>query len=370
MIIGVPKEIKAEEYRVGLVPAGVRALIRTGHQVLIETNAGAGCLIPDEEYSRAGARIVPGPEELYGQAEMIIKVKEPQPREYPLLRRGQIMYAYLHLAPAPELTAALLEQGVYGVAFETIQLPDGSLPLLTPMSEVAGRMSVMVGAHCLTKTQGGRGVLLGGVPGVARGKVTSLGGGVVGLAATKIAVGMGAEVTVLDVSQKRLSYLDDIFGSRITTLMSNPDNIWHEVVRSNLVIGAVLIPGGRAPYLVTRNMIAHMKAGSVIVDVAVDQGGCIETTRPTTHTDPTFVVDGVICYCVANMPSVVSRTSTFALANVTLPYACRIADDGLKKACHKDPALAKGVNVALGRVTHPKVAADLNYDYVPPLELL
>lgn len=301
---------------------------------------------------------------------MVVKVKEPQPQEYGLLREGQILYAYLHLAPAPDLTAALLKAGIAGVAFETIQLDDGSLPLLTPMSEVAGRMAVSVGANYLTKLYGGRGVLLGGVPGVARGKVAVIGGGVVGMAATKIAVGLGAEVTVLDVEQKRLFYFDDIFGSRITTLMSNQDAIHAAVVKSHLVVGAVLIPGAKAPRLVTRNMVREMITGSVIVDVSVDQGGCVETSRPTTHAHPVFTVDGVIHYCVANMPSIVSRTSTFALANVTLPYALKIADLGLGPALRADKALARGVNVAGGKVTHPYVARDLNYDYTPPQDVL
>ena len=370
MIVGVPREIKDEEYRVGMVPAGVRAMVGAGHQVLVQSGAGAGCLISDEEYRRAGAEIVEAAAEVYGRADMIVKVKEPQPAEYGLLRAGQVLFAYLHLAPAPKLTAALLESGVTAVAFETIQIEDGSLPLLTPMSEVAGRMAVTVGAEYLTKAHGGRGVLLGGVPGVARGRVTVLGGGVVGLAATKIAVGVGAEVTVLDVDQRRLFYLDDIFGSRITTLMSNPDTIDLAVVRAHLVVGAVLIPGAKAPRLVTRDMIRRMKPGSVIVDVSVDQGGCTETCRPTTHARPVYLVDEVIHYCVANIPSVVSRTSTFALANVTMPYALKIAGLGLKRAVGADPALARGLNLAAGRVTHPSVAEDLGYEYTPPAQAL
>ena len=370
MIVGVPKEIKTEEYRVGLVPAGARALTKAGHQVLVEKNAGMGALIPDDEYRSAGAEIVETAADVYGRSDMVIKVKEPQAAEYGLLREDQILFAYLHLAPAPELTAALLKAKCIGVAFETIQLDDGSLPLLTPMSEVAGRMSVLVGASYLTKTMGGRGVLLGGVPGVARGKVTVLGAGVVGLAATKMAVGLGAEVTVLDVDQKKLQYLDDIFGSRITALMSNQDNIFHEVIRSNLVIGAVLIPGGRAPKLVSAEQIRRMKAGSVIVDVAIDQGGCVEGARPTTHVEPVIIQDETILYCVANMLSVVSRTSTFALANQTLPYALRIADRGVVDAIRADHCLAKGLNVASGQVTYKAVADDLGYDCAPWEEVL
>ncbi|MBU2551420.1 MAG: alanine dehydrogenase [Proteobacteria bacterium] len=370
MIVGVPREIKDEEYRVGIVPAGVRALVGAGHQVLVESGAGGGCLIADPEYARAGADVVGSAAEVYGRADMIVKVKEPQTAEYDLLREGQILFAYLHLAPAPELTTALLNSGVQAMAFETIQTADGSLPLLTPMSEVAGRMAVTVGAEYLTKAHGGRGVLLGGVPGVTRGRVAILGGGVVGLAATKIAVGVGAEVTVLDVSQKRLFYLDDIFGSRITTLMSNHDTIRETVIRSHLVVGAVLIPGAKAPRLVTRDMVGEMKSGSVIVDVSVDQGGCTETCRPTTHAQPVYVIDDVIHYCVANIPSMVSRTSTFALANVTMPYVMKIAELGLKRAIHEDPALARGLNLAAGRVTHPNVAVDLGYDYTAPVDVL
>jgi len=369
MIIGVPKEIKEEEYRVGIAPAGVRILRDAGHTVLIEQGAGEGSRISDEEYERAGAVIVDGPGEVYGRGDMIMKVKEPQPAEYDLLREDQVLYAYLHLAPAAELTKALLDRKIIGVAYETIQLPDGTLPLLTPMSEVAGRMSVQIGAHFLEKTQGGRGVLLSGVPGVSRGRVTIIGAGTVGQAATKIAVGFGAEVRLLDVNQRRLMYMDDIFGSRITTIMSNYDTIYESVAQSHLVIGSVLITGARAPRLVDRSMVAAMKAGAVIVDVAIDQGGCVETSRPTSHKHPTYVVDDVIHYCVPNMPGVVARTSTFALTNVTLPYALKIADLGLSEAVRCDQALARGVNVHKGLVTYDSVAGALGYPYTPVNEI-
>ena len=365
MIIGIPKEIKNHEYRVGVVPAGVRALVKDGHQVLIQAGAGEGSGILDEEFTEAGASIVPGAGDVYGPAEMVMKVKEPLPAEIPLLREGQILFAYLHLAPAPELTRGLLERKIIGVAYETIQLPDGSLPLLTPMSVVAGRMAVQVGAHYLEKGFGGRGVLLGGVPGVARGNVAIIGAGTVGASAAKIAVGLGAYVTILDNNAQRLSYLDDIFGTRINTLMSNHDNIALSVRDAHLVIGAVLIPGARAPKLVTREMIGSMKPGTVVVDVSVDQGGCCETTRPTTHSDPIYLVDGVIHYGVTNMPAAVARTSTFALANVTLPYAQALANKGIARAVADDPALAKGVNIYRGEVTCANVAGDLGYVCVP-----
>jgi alanine dehydrogenase len=365
MIIGIPKEIKNHEYRVGVVPAGVRALVKDGHQVLIQAGAGEGSGILDEEFTEAGAMIVPGAEDVYGRAEMVIKVKEPLPPEIPLLREGQILFAYLHLAPAPKLTQGLLQRRIIGVAYETIQLPDGSLPLLIPMSVVAGRMAVQVGAHYLEKGFGGRGVLLGGVPGVARGKVAIIGAGTVGASAAKIAVGLGAYVTILDNNAQRLAYLDDIFGTRINTLMSNYDHIALSVKDAHLVIGAVLIPGARAPKLVTRKMIASMKPGTVVVDVSVDQGGCCETTRPTTHTDPVYLVDGVIHYGVTNMPAAVARTSTFALTNVTLPYAQALANKGIAQAVADDPALAKGVNVYRGEVTCPNVAGDLGYVCTP-----
>jgi len=370
MIIGVPKEIKEEEYRVGIVPAGVRLLKSHGHTVLIESGAGEGSRISDEEYAGAGAEIVENKACLYGRAEMIMKVKEPLPEEYDLLREGQIVYGYLHLAPALDLTNTLLDRKIIGIAYETIQVEDGSLPLLVPMSEVAGRMAVQVGAHFLEKTQGGRGVLLGGVPGVDRGRVTIVGAGTVGRASTKIAVGMGANVYVLDVNQHRLGYLDDLYGNRITTLISNQDNIGFCVENSHLVVGSVLVPGATAPKLVTAEMVRAMKAGTVIVDVAIDQGGCVETSRPTSHQHPIHVVDEVLHYCVPNMPGVVARTSTFALTNVTLPYAVRLANQGFSKATCQDPALAKGVNLCRGAVTHENVARSVGREYIPLKEAL
>ena len=370
MIIGVPKEIKEEEYRVGIVPAGVRVLSERGHTVLVEQGAGEGCRTSDEEFASAGAEIVYGPAEVYGRAQLIMKVKEPLPQEYDLLRSGQILYGYVHLAPVPQLAATLMERKVTVVAYETIQLEDGSLPLLAPMSEVAGRMAVQVGAHFLEKTQGGRGVLLGGVPGVKRGRVTVIGAGSVGRAATKIAVGMGADVYVLDVDQRRLAYMDDIYGNRVTTMISNSRNLIDAVVHSHVVVGAVLIPGGRAPVVVTRDMIGAMKAGSVVVDVAIDQGGCMETSRPTSHKHPTYLVDDVIHYCVTNMPGAVARTSTFALTNTTLPYCLKLADQGFVPAVTQDRALARGVNLYKGFVTHEKVAEALGYTYKPLVETI
>jgi alanine dehydrogenase len=365
MIVGVPKEIKTEEHRVGIVPAGVRLLTASDHRVLIEKTAGEGAGISDQEFEAAGAHLVSSAAEVYGEADLVMKVKEPLPPEYDLLRPDLMVYTYLHLAPAPELTAVLLEKEIIGIAYETIQLPDGFLPLLTPMSEIAGRMAVQVGAHYLEKTAGGRGVLLGGVPGVHRGQVTILGGGVVGINAAKIAVGMGAMVTIIDIDQARLMALDDIFGSAITTLISNSDTIESSVRESHLVIGAVLVPGGRAPSLVSAEMIAQMKPGTVIVDVAVDQGGCSETCRPTTHDQPVFTVNNVIHYCVANMPGAVPRTATFALTNVTINYALKIANQGLETAVAADPSLAKGINIYRNHVTHETVARDLDYDYKP-----
>lgn len=370
MKIGIPTETKADEHRVGMIPAGIRILTGRKHEVLLQAGAGHGSRIADSEYAAAGATIVQTAEEVFSEADMIVKVKEPQPAEFDLLRKNQILYAYLHLAPDARLTQELLDREVTGVAFETIQLDDGSLPLLAPMSEVAGRMATQVGAYFLQKTQGGRGVLLGGVPGVSRGRVTIIGAGTVGRAATKIAVGMGAEVHLIDLDQHRLFYMDDVFGSRITTLMSNEDNIHRSVIESHLVIGAVLIPGGKAPTLLTGDLIGAMKPGTVIVDVAVDQGGCSETCRPTTHHDPVFTVGEVIHYCVPNMPSAVARTSTFALSNVTLPYALKLADMGFSSAVAADSALAKGVNTFHGHVTCSKVAEAVGRPYRDLGELL
>jgi alanine dehydrogenase len=359
MIVGVPKEIKEDEYRVGIVPAGVRVLAAAGNCVLVQRGAGRGCRISDEEFAGAGAEIVETAEDVWARADMVMKVKEPQREEYGFLRGGLILYAYLHLAAAADLASELVRRRVASVAYETIRTEDGSLPLLVPMSETAGRMSVQVGAHFLEKTQGGRGVLLGGVPGVNRGRVTVIGAGTAGRAATKIAVGMGAVVHLIDVDQRRLAYMDDIFGARVTTLMSNYDNIAESTARSHLVIGAALIPGAKAPNLVDEAMVRAMKPGAVIVDVAIDQGGCVETSRPTTHSRPTFTAHDVIHYCVTNMPGAVPRTSTFALNNVTLPYALRLASCGLLNAIRSDAALAEGLNTYEGAITHQAVAESL-----------
>lgn len=363
MVIGIPKEIKAEEYRVGIVPAGVRALVSEGHRVLIESGAGVGSGISDREYVASRAEILPSARDVYDASDMIMKVKEPQPSEFGLLREGQILYTYLHLAAEPEVTKALLERKVKAVAYETIELPDGSLPLLKPMSEVAGRMSVQVGAYFLQENNGGRGVLLGGVPGVAPGKVTIIGAGVVGLNALKIAVGMGAQVTIINKGTERLAHIDDLYGGRVVTLSSNIHNIEEAVLDSDLVIGAVLIPGARAPRLVTRDMVSRMRNGSVVVDVSIDQGGCIETSRRTTHKDPVYKLEGVTHYCVANMPGAVPRTSTFALTNETLPFALKIAGLGLEEAARKDAALAKGINTYEGKLTNRPVAEALGLKY-------
>ena len=370
MKVGTVRELKDNEYRVGLVPGGARTLHEAGHEVLVEDGAGEGSGIGNEEYQAAGARIVPSADDVYAKADMVVKVKEPSDSEVPKLRDGQILFTYLHLAPLPELTEALLKRKVTGVAYETIATEDGTLPLLTPMSEVAGRMAIQEGAHYLEKNEGGAGVLLGGVPGVAPAEVVIIGGGIVGVNAAKIAVGMGARVTVIEKNHSKMQYLDDLFASLITTLMSNPLTILESVRKADLLIGAVLVPGASAPKLVSREMVKQMKRGSVIVDVAVDQGGCIETTRPTTHSDPTYVVDNVVHYCVANMPGAVPRTSTFALTNVTLPYALRIAQDGFGAAVGTDSALHRGVNVYQGQVTCRPVAASQNRPYTPLTTLL
>ena len=369
MIVGVPKEIKPDEYRVSMTPAGVHDLVTSGHKVLVEHEAGEGSGIDDKDYLHQGAEIV-SRNELFSNAEMIVKVKEPIAEEYPLLREGQILYTYLHLAPAPELTQALLDQKVIGIAYETVQLKDKSLPLLIPMSEVAGRMAVREGAKYLERENGGRGILLGGVPGVDPGHVVIVGGGIVGANAAKMAIGTGASVTLLDVSLPRLRYLDDIHGSRLKTLMSNKFNLIESLRTADLVIGAVLIPGARAPRLITREMLKEMQKGSVIVDVGIDQGGMLETSRPTTHSDPIFEVEGVIHYCVANMPGALARTSTFALTNATFPYALKLANEGYKKAMSDDPALRGGLNVCLGSITHTAVANALDKEFVEPEKFL
>lgn len=365
MKIGVPKEIKNNEYRVGLVPGGVREYVRRGHEVFIESGAGVGSAIPDESYEEAGATIIDSADEVWDVADMVIKVKEPLEAEYDRMTRGQIIYTYFHLAAVPKLADVLIDKNISAVAYETIQLPDGRLPLLEPMSEVAGRMSIQVGAQYLERENGGKGVLLGGVPGVSRGNVVIIGGGTVGTNAATIAVGMGAHVKVLDVDLHRLRYLEDVFGNRIQTLHSNPETIASQVSRADLVIGAVLVPGAKAPHLVDRELIGDMLPGSVVVDVAVDQGGCIETCHPTTHEDPTYLVDEVVHYCVANMPGAVARTSTFALNNTTLGYGLEIADKGLEQAVRQDEVLALGVNTYGGHVTYEAVAESLDLNFRP-----
>jgi alanine dehydrogenase len=369
VIVGVPKEIKTRENRVGMTPAGVRSLVGRGHKVLVEKTAGDGSGLSDAAYASAGATIVPTAADAW-TAEMVVKVKEPLPAEYGFFRENLILYTYLHLAPEPELTKQLLQKKVAGVAYETIENPDGTLPLLRPMSEVAGRMAVQVGAAFLEKERGGKGVLLGGVPGTRRGRVVILGGGVVGRNAATIAIGMGAQVTVLDVRAETMAYLEDVFGGAVETLYSNPTNIEQATARADLVVGAVLVTGASAPRLVTREMISKMENGSVVVDVAVDQGGCIETCRPTSHDKPTYEVDGVIHYCVPNMPGAVPQTSTWALTNTTIGYAVKIADAGLVKAARADRALSLGINTYTGHVTCEGVAQAHKAEYVPVERLL
>lgn len=370
MQIGVPKEIKNNEDRVAMTPSGVVHLVRSGHEVFIQKNAGTGSGFTDEEYVTAGASIVNTAAEAWSK-DMVMKVKEPIASEYGYFRKGQILFTYLHLAPEPTLTQELIRNEVIGIAYETVQLKNGALPLLTPMSEVAGRMATQIGAQFLEKPHGGKGILLSGTPGVKRGKVTIIGGGVAGTNAAKIATGVGAEVTILDTSHQRLGQLDDIFGSMITTLMSNPYNIAKCVKESDLVIGAVLIPGAKAPKLITEEMIKSMDQGSVVVDIAIDQGGIIETTdRITTHDNPVYIKHGVLHYAVANMPGAVPRTSTLALTNVTVPYAVQIADKGYKKACFDNEALLKGINTLNGYVTYKAVADAQELEYRDALELL
>ncbi len=368
MIVGVPKEVKVRENRVAMTPGGVAALVKRGHTVLVQSGAGVGSGITDGEYQSEGGQIVSSAAEAWA-AQMVVKVKEPISSEYGFLRSDLLLFTYLHLAADAELTNALLESGTSGVAYETVQLEDGSLPLLTPMSEVAGRLAPQVGADCLLKPHGGRGVLLGGVPGVVPGRVVIIGGGVVGTNAAKIASGMGARVTILDVSHRRLQYLDDVFGGRVRTLASNEANVRETLRTADLVIGGVLIPGARAPHLVTKDMLSTMPEGSVIVDVAVDQGGCVETIHATTHDDPTYLVDGVVHYGVANMPGAVPRTSTFALTNQTIGYALKLADHGLE-ALKGDKALLKGLNTHHGKLTYQGVADALEKTFVEPLVAL
>ncbi len=363
MIIGLPKEIKDNESRVGLTPAGVKTLSDFGHTVLIEKSAGIGSGITDDEFRAAGGQIVDSADEVWRRGDMVVKVKEPVGPEYQRMREGQILFTYLHLAPDPKLTQAMLASKITGVAYETITNEEGHLPLLTPMSEVAGRMAVQVGAHYLQKPEGGRGVLMGGVPGVLPAKTVIIGGGVVGINSIKMAVGLGANVTVLDKNLERLRYLDDIFGAQIKTLMSNNYNVQESIANADLVVGAVLIPGASAPHLVKRDMLKTMHKGAVIVDVAVDQGGCIETTHPTTHSNPTYYVDDVLHYCVANMPGAVPRTSTFALTNATLPFAVTLANKGFKDAIAKDKHLKAGVNTYAGHITYEAVAESQNLPF-------
>jgi alanine dehydrogenase len=370
MLIGVPKEIKNHEYRVGLTPSSVRELTSRNHKVSVQKGAGAAIGLADEQYVAAGATLVDTAEEIFSSAEMIVKVKEPQLAECAMLKKGQILYTYLHLAPDPEQTSALLASNAICFAYETITGAGGGLPLLAPMSEVAGRMAIQAGAAHLEKSKGGMGLLLGGVPGVAPGHVVIIGAGVVGTNALQMAVGAGARVTVLDKSVDRLRQLDLVYGNRITTLYSNAHSIEESVLGADLVIGGVLVPGAAAPKLVTRNLISRMKPGAVVVDVAIDQGGCFETSHATTHADPTFVVDGVVHYCVANMPGAVARTSTFALNNATIGHAIALADKGWQKAIRDDVHLRNGLNICLGKVTYDAVAKALGHEYVPATALL
>jgi len=370
MIIGVPKEIKDKEYRVSLTPGGVESLVHAGHQVLVQRGAGIGSGFSDEQYEGSGARILETAEEVYATAEMILKVKEPLPSEYSFLRPGLLLFTYLHLAANEALTRVLLERQVNAIAYETVQLANGSLPLLTPMSEVAGRMVVQIGAHYLEETQGGRGILLGGVPGVRQGSVVIIGGGTVGTNAAQIALGIGARVTVIDVNLERLRYLSEVLHGNLTTIASNRRNIAEAVRRAELLIGAVLLPGAKAPRLVSEEMVASMAPGSVIIDVSVDQGGCIETIHPTTHSAPTYVKHGVIHYAVPNIPGAVPRTSTYALSNATLPYVLKLAELGFAEAVRRDEALRLGVNTFAGHITHKAVADTFGMEYVPVMALI
>ena len=364
MLIGVPKEIKVHEYRVSVPPAGVRELVKNGHQVMVQQDAAEAIGMYNEDYERAGAELVETPEEIFERANMVVKVKEPQPQECAMLRDGQVLFTYLHLAPDPAQTNALMQSGCIAIAYETVTDAQGGLPLLAPMSEVAGRMSIQAGAHCLEKEQGGRGVLLGGVPGVAPANVAIIGGGVVGSHAARMAVGMGAQVTILDRSIPRLRQLDEIFGASAHTIYSTTEELEQSVYNADLVIGAVLVAGAAAPKLVRRDMLPNMRRNAVVVDVAIDQGGCFETSKPTTHADPTYKVDNVIHYCVANMLGAVARTSTLALSNATLPFVIALANQGYRQALLDDPHLANGLNVHRGDITYEAVARDLGHRFV------
>ena len=363
MLIGVPKEIKTHEYRVGLVPASVQDLVKNGHKVIIQKNAGDGIFAYDKEYQEAGATIVDSAEEIFQKAEMVIKVKEPQLNECKMLNEGQVLFTYLHLAPDPEQTNALKESGCTAIAYETVTDKNGGLPLLAPMSEIAGRMSIQVGANCLETAKGGRGILLGGVPGVLPGKVLVIGGGASGTSAIRVATGIGADVTVLDLSVARLRQIEEIFGAKVKTAYSTIAKLQALLTEADLVVGAVLVPGANAPKLISREMLKKMKKGSVVVDIAIDQGGCLETSKPTTHSKPTFNEEGVIHYCVTNMPGVVAQSSSYALNNVTLPYAKSIANNGWRKAIEKDSGLAMGVNINAGHITCEPVAREQNQPY-------
>jgi len=365
MIIGVPKEIKADEYRVSVIPVGVEELVKRGHRVLIETQAGAGSGISDSDYAEHGAQIVDSPQRIYREAELIVKVKEPQAGEIKLLQRGQVMFTYFHFAADRTLTESIIDSGIVAIAYETVEDEHGRLPLLTPMSEVAGKMAVQEGAKYLERPMMGRGILLGGVPGVEPAEVLILGGGVVGTNAAKVAAGLGATVTIMDINIDRLRYLSDIMPANVRTVFSDAHMIRKYLRQADLVIGAVLIPGSRCPTLVSRETLGQMKLGAVIVDVGVDQGGCVETTRPTTHSDPTYIIDNIVHYCVANMPGAVGRTSTYALANATLPYVLKLADLGYKSACRQDPGLAAGINIQQGRVVNAAVAEYFHLERQP-----
>ncbi len=370
MVIGVPKEIKDNEYRVGIVPSGVEELVRDGHTVRIQAGAGIGSGISDDDFRAAGAEIAATAEDVWGSADLVMKVKEPLPPEYPLLREGQILFTFLHLAPLPELGRLLLERGIRAVAYETIQLPDGSLPLLAPMSQVAGKMAVQLGAAFLQREKGGMGILLGGVPGTKHGRIVIIGGGAVGINAAKVAYGLGAEVVIIDINHARLSYIDDVFDGKVVTLMSNRRNIREAAALCDMLVGAVLVPGAKSPHLVDRGILRGMKRGSVFVDVAIDQGGISETSRPTSHTDPVYVEEGVIHYCVPNIPGSVPMTSTYALTNVTLPYCRKLASPNLEEVLRADPSLAKGVNVWDGRITCRPVAEAFGMEWTPIEELI